>query len=650
MTRSILFALVSVACMTSLLAQSPGDAQSGLITVETREVAVDVLVSDRKGLSNDKLTAKDFSVWEDNKPQEINSVSRTPDDRSTASQRSFVLYFDFTAMGLADQAISKKSAADFIEAMTSPNRHMAVMRLNDSGPSLLQDFTTSGGMLKSAVMRADGPDRGVVTDDKSIRNLADSLTTVCASIAAAPGRKALLLFTLGYYEYRSVVAKVLQAPIAACNKANVAIFAFVKRPVQTPVEPVYVNGRPVPTTVVQAGTETSEIQRTNEQLSPGTALAVVGGPKPFGQILTDGTGGRLLTIDASLTKGLDDIAREQEQYYQVFYTPPPAQIGSCHTLRVETIPQGFITRARSEYCTGEPVELVADRISREGALPASAGNNARALDVAMQLPYFYTRENRAGIHLAAEVIPGPMSFSKDKGGLHGQIDIVGTVTDSDGAVAAHFADTKRVDLENQEQADTFSRTPYHYERQFTLASGTYTMRLDAGAGPNDVGRAEMPLIVEPWNGATLRVGSIAFSTDALPSPETIVPIPEGQAPLLAGGKQFVPTPANSLSRLGKLYFYTEVYDPSLGGPGPVSIVPTTLVMRFGVLDKISGAVMLDSGVHSISSYVRPGDPVVRVATRLPLDQLPAGAYSLEVTAGIPATQETTTRIVDFVLK
>jgi hypothetical protein len=86
-------------------------------------------------------------------------------------------------------------------------------------------------------------------------------------------------------------------------------------------------------------------------------------------------------------------------------------------------------------------------------------------------------------------------------------------------------------------------------------------------------------------------------------------------------------------------------DPALGGANPPS--PT---MQYRILDKKTGEVKLDSGVGSVASFVRPGNPLVPFATRLAVAELPAGSYRLEVRAANPSVQDAVARTVDFELQ
>ena len=246
---------------------------------------------------------------------------------------------------------------------------------------------------------------------------------------------------------------------------------------------------------------------------------MAGAQGPRSSQLSDETGGEAFGFSSALSEQLANVAREQDEYYRVAYTPREAKEGSCHAIKISMNTRGLNARGRNEYCTEKPVDVVAGKIAGQ-ALEARAANisketagGAGTMNVAMQLPYFYTGTNRASVRLSAEMVPAGMKFEKDKTGLHGQFDIVATVLRPDGGTAARFADTVDIDQDSQQSADQFTRTPWHYEHQFTVAAGTYTVQMAIGAGPSAVGKVEMPLKVDPWTGAGLGIGGIAFSTD-----------------------------------------------------------------------------------------------------------------------------------------
>jgi hypothetical protein len=240
-----------------------------------------------------------------------------------------------------------------------------------------------------------------------------------------------------------------------------------------------------------------------------------------------------------------------------------------------------------------------------------------------------------------------MRFQKDKNGMHGEIDVAGTALRSSGETTARFVDTVNIDLENQQRADAFTRTPYHYEHQLTVPAGTYAFQMTAAVSPDSAQKLELPLEVPAWNSASFGIGAIAWSTEARPvaAPSaSAAPILEGRAPLVAGGKEFVPAATNRFHRSQPVFFYTEVYDPSLDAGKSAN---SPLLMQYRVIERATGAVKMDTGMLGASGYVTEGDPVVPFATRLPVTQLDPGSYVLEVRAGHSSGTDTITRTARF---
>ena len=620
MVKTLAFAIAALTFAPFLRAQIQSDAGSAIIHVETREVPVDVTVTGKKGSAAGEMTAKDFSIWEDGKPQKINSVVAASANPET-SLKHFVLYFDFSTMPMSDQIESENAATDFVEGLASPDRYMAVMSMTPAGPRVLQDFTVETAALKNAVSKVQSAFGNRPFSAQS-DGLSDSLTTVCRSMSPATGRKALLLFTGGHSDFRGAIPEAFKASVAACNRANVAMYVIAANS----------SSAPDLRSVGPRGTGTVVSQPTAEDTSA-----------TFAQLLAGSTGGESLSLTGSLKDQLAAVAREQDDYYRIFYTPPPAKEGSCHTLRVATNIHGLNAKARNEYCTERPVDLVAGKVAGQ-TLESATGKGA--LNATIQLPYFYSGTNRASVHLSVDFVPAGMKFEKgQKGLLEGQIEIVGTATRPDGGTAARFADTRIVNMESQQSADAFTRSPYHYEEQFNIAPGTYTFQLALGAGPNAIAKVEAPLKVDPWTSGSFGIGGIAFSTESLAvdtmsaSPVSAAPILEGHAPLIVGAKQFVPAATNRFRRSDAVAFYTEFYAPS-----------TALTMQYCIQDRKTGELKGCSSTTNISNYIHPGSSVVPFATHLPaVAQLPAGSYTLEVRGAIPSTQQTVSRTIDFEL-
>src|SRR5580765_7075697 len=84
-----------------------------VIKTETREVLVDVVVTDKKNNYIADLEMKDFKVWEDNKEQHLNSFSfgADPSAPDANKQRYLVLFFDASSMKANEQIEARQNAA-----------------------------------------------------------------------------------------------------------------------------------------------------------------------------------------------------------------------------------------------------------------------------------------------------------------------------------------------------------------------------------------------------------------------------------------------------------------------------------------------------------------------------------------------------------
>jgi VWFA-related protein len=237
--------------------QQAGSTQANghAITAETREVRVDVVVTDKKGNYITDLTQKDFRVYEDNKEQPVNSFSFGADPNAPVkNQRHYlVLFFDNASMDLSDQPRARAAAAKFIDAHAGPDQVMSVMNFGGS-LQIVQNFTTDSDKLKQAVSGISNSNVSTVasassgTDALQYPGMANfgnpeatfgtytlllSIRNLAKNLAAIPGRKSLILFTAGFV-LDSDAMNELTATIDACNKANVAVYPLDVRGLQAP--------------------------------------------------------------------------------------------------------------------------------------------------------------------------------------------------------------------------------------------------------------------------------------------------------------------------------------------------------------------------------------------------------------------------------
>jgi VWFA-related protein len=350
-------------------------------------------------------------------------------------------------------------------------------------------------------------------------------------------------------------------------------------------------------------------------------------------MLAEGTGGFVIVNTNDLLSGLEKIGKEQNEFYLLGYTPPHSEEGACHTLRVK-VDHGDSVRARSGYCEVKSRDVLAqspiEKVLENRVSAAKAGN----VTASLQVPFFYTSPNVARVNVALEFPPDDMKFDKEKGKFHSVVNILGIAYRPDGSVGARFSDSQAFDFENKKEVEAFKEHPYHYENQFDVATGKYTLKVVFSMMGESFGKVEMPLTVDPYDGQRISVSALAFSThtrkvtDAAGSLDAV--LIEDRTPLIANGLQFIPSGSNRFKTTDKLVFYFEVYEPLLAAtPDPAK--PLAVALQARVLDK-TGAQKFDSGLFRVPLPEKAGNPMLPVGLQVPMASLTPGSYRLELKA------------------
>ena len=106
----------------------------------------------------------------------------------------------------------------------------------------------------------------------------------------------------------------------------------------------------------------------------------------------------------------------------------------------------------------------------------------------------------------------------------------------------------------------------------------------------------------------------------------------------------VPAGSHSFAKTGTTAAYVEVYEPMLQKQ-PGDDFRIALDMR--VVDKKTGQRKVDSGFIPLAPYIKPGNPMIPVALRLPLENLDPGSYRAEFQAKDTAGNVSMLRSTDF---
>jgi len=346
-------------------------------------------------------------------------------------------------------------------------------------------------------------------------------------------------------------------------------------------------------------------------------------------LLAEGTGGFVISHTNDMIAGMQKIGKEQNAFYLVGYTPPESAPGSCHTLKVKVDKGGTTVRSRAGYCNVKSNDALAGNPIEKTLQSKVEATAAGTIAASMRAPFFYTGANTARVAVAIEIPSENIKFEKVKGKMHAGVNILGIAYKPDGSVGARFSDAVNLDLENQKEVQNFKSKPMHYENQFDVAAGTYTLKVAFDSGDGSFGKLETPMVINAYDAKDFAVSGVAFSKVFSKVSEVDASLDaallEGRAPLVAGPYQFTPTGYARFKPTEKVVMYFEMYDPLLLGEKRPA-----MGVNIRILDGKTLEVKSDSGNVGVDAFVKAGSPVVPTGMRLPLEGLTPGTYRLEL--------------------
>lgn len=347
--------------------------------------------------------------------------------------------------------------------------------------------------------------------------------------------------------------------------------------------------------------------------------------------LAAGTGGFPILNTNDLLAGLQKIGQEQNEYYLLGFAPLESADGSCHTLKVKVDRHGTEVRARSGYCNVQPTDILAGKpIEKELEAHATGAAPAQSVGGTIEAPFFYTAPNEARVNLVMEIPPSSIKFDKVKGKYHADLNVLGIASKPDGSVGARFSDEVTLDLEKDDW-EKFNKTPMHYENQFTVAPGKYSLTVVLSGGQQDFGKYEMPLAIDAYDGKAFAISGVALSSDieklADVGSALDADLLAGRTPLVFEDVEVVPSGTDHFKKTDNLAMYTQIYDPHLETDAHPDVK-----IAYRIVDEKSGKTILSTGAIDASHLIQKGSPVIPVALKIPISQMPPGNYRVDVQA------------------
>jgi hypothetical protein len=224
--------------------------------------------------------------------------------------------------------------------------------------------------------------------------------------------------------------------------------------------------------------------------------------------------------------------------------------------------------------------------------------------------------------------------------------VLGIAYNPDGAVAAKFSDTVKMELQNKKEVEEFQEKPLPYETQFDVASGTYTLKVVFSAGGQGFGKLEAPLVVDRYDSQKFSLSTVAMSREMHKVSEVDANLDAtllaDKTPLIALGMQITPGASNVFQKDRLAAFYLEIYEPSMTEEKPHKVG-----LQMVVIDKKTNEHKIDTGMMDMAQYAHAGSPVIPVGLRVPSKELAAGSYRAEFRAADDAGNVSVVRTADF---
>ena len=362
--------------------------------------------------------------------------------------------------------------------------------------------------------------------------------------------------------------------------------------------------------------------------------------------LAKGTGGFEIFNSNDFLDGLKKVAKEMDQYYNLGYIPPnQVHDGSYHKLKVKVERKGAEVRYRGGYFDTKSPDLL--RGTPEGKVLEARIDSPQAgeIPVSVSTPYFYVEPGVARVNLAMSVPGTAVDFEKRKGVFHSDVHVLGIAYRSNGSVAARFSDTVKLDYQKKEVKDLGEHS-FDYQNTFKIVPGSYTLKLVLSAGGEKFGKYEVPFDVQPFTGASLSLAGPALGEKFVPTSQLAAnmdaALMEDRTPLMFKDMELVPSTSYRFAQKSAPMVYVEVYEPALKGEN----VPRVGLL-FDIVDRKTSKAAYSSNTILINDFIQPGNPLIPFGFKLPIEQLQAGDYRVEIKARDGGGNVSTIRSADF---
>ena len=613
MRKTLAFVLLLPFAVFAQKAEEPTFSTTTHMVVET------VTVKDKKGNAVTGLTAKEFTLTEDGKPQTIvfaeyqklpdtpappvqltatvapvSRLTRTqiaaekPGDVRYRDRRLLALYFDMTAMPPQDQSRALQAAERFIRTQMTSADLMAVLSFAGGAVQVLEDFTADRAKLLETLQTlivgeeqdfagqlndASSPDKGAAFGQNdgefnlfnTDRQLS-ALQTAATMLGRLSEKKSLLYFASGLRLNGADNQAQLHATVNAAVRSGVSFWPIDARGLvaQPPLGDA-TRGSPggVATYTGTAVAAVSEnLYRTQDALY---ALAA-------------DTGGKALIDNNDLAQGIVSAQKAVPSYYLIgYYTTNPALDGKLRRVRISLSGDSAADLSYRQTYYGAKEFKKFTGVDKERQLDDALmlGDPVTELTIALEVNYFQLNRAEYYVPLAVKIPGSELALAKRGGAERTTIDFLGEIKEGNRTVA-NIRDKVELKLSSETAAELVKR-PITYDAGFTLLPGTYTLKfLARDAETGRIGTYLRNFVVPNLNKELQKVpiSSVVLSSQMIDMQDALYNAKDklhaqSLSPLVQNGRKMVPSVTHVFSRAKEMYAYVQAYQQQATTAQPI---------------------------------------------------------------------------------
>ena len=563
----------------------------------TELVLVNVTARDKNGNPVRDLKREDFTLLEDNKPQQVISFDLENTDAvlSTAAteapllggpqpqpanatqavatrplkdRRLIILFFDLSSMQPDEIDRATTAAENYVDKQMVAADLVSVVSLGDS-LSVNQDFTSDRALLKKALadfnlgsgggfeaggtgttegtaetgqsFSVDDTEYNIFNTDRRLQ----ALRSIADKLAKVEEKKSLIYFSSGMDRTGIENQSQLRSATNAAVKANLAIYTMDIRGLEALVPGGEAQNASLRGTSPYSGK--SVAGQFDSNFTTQETLVTLAGD----------TGGRAFLDSNDFGRVFTGVQQDTSLYYLLgYHSTNTARDGRFRRITVRINRPGLkIDFRRGYYAPADFQHSTAG--DRERQLDDELASELSTTDLPVYLSASYFRIGDRKFYVPVSlVVPGSqIPFTRNNDRDRAALDILGIVTDTEKRPVGQIRDTVKLAVNTSQLVQ---RKNVQYNSGFVLPPGQYHLKFVVRENQSGrLGSFETDLTVPDLKAVPVKLSSIVLASQLLTNGQR-----KSQNPLVRDGSEVIPNVTHVFSAGQHLYFYYEVYDPA----------------------------------------------------------------------------------------